>query len=65
MVVIVSVDDRLPLLIALLAIAAAVRPVALVLRGAAGRDLIAVLAATGKLQLAYGLLVTLGMVLAA
>jgi 1,4-dihydroxy-2-naphthoate octaprenyltransferase len=49
---------------ALLAIASAlvaIVPVRLVLSGAAGRELIAVLGATGRLQLAYGALLTLGL----
>jgi 1,4-dihydroxy-2-naphthoate octaprenyltransferase len=49
--------------LALLAAALAVAPVRRVLRGAAGRDLIAVLGETGKLQLAYGLLATIGLIL--
>jgi 1,4-dihydroxy-2-naphthoate octaprenyltransferase len=45
------------------AAAVAVRPVRAVLGGAAGRDLIAVLGDTGKVQLAFGVLVTVGVVL--
>jgi 1,4-dihydroxy-2-naphthoate octaprenyltransferase len=63
LVAVVAASDRAPLLIALAAGFAAISPVRSVLGGASGRDLIAVLAATGKLQLAYGLLVTIGMVL--
>ena len=50
-------------LVGLAASALAVRPVRLVLSGASGRELIAVLGATGKLQLAFGALTTLGVVL--
>ncbi len=48
----------LPLLAGLLA----VRPVRLVLSGATGRDLIPVLAASGKLQLICGLVIVIGLV---
>ena len=51
--------------IALLGIMAAVPPVRQVLAGAVGRDLIAVLGATGRLQLVFGLLLTVGVALAA
>jgi 1,4-dihydroxy-2-naphthoate polyprenyltransferase len=64
LVVIVAASGRAPLFIALAAVAAAVRPIRLVRGGASGRQLIEVLAATGKLQLAYGFLVTVGMFLA-
>ena len=47
----------------LLAIPLAIAPIGLVRGGATGRDLIAVLGATGKVQLAYGLLTTVGLVL--
>ena len=43
----------------------AVRPVRLVRGGAAGRDLIAVLGATGKLQLAFGVLLAVGLAISA
>ena len=55
--------DRLWSLLALLAAAVAVAPVRRVRSGAVGRDLIAVLGATGKVQLAYGALLTLGLAL--
>ena len=51
--------------VALLAVALAIRPVKLVRGGAAGRDLIAVLGATGKLQLAFGVLLAVGLALSA
>ena len=41
----------------------AVVPIRRVLGGAVGRDLIAVLGATGRVQLAYGALLTLGLAL--
>ncbi len=50
-------------LLALLAFPLALRPLRLVLRGANGRDLLPVLGATGRLQLAVGLLLALGIVL--
>ena len=50
-------------LIALLAAPLALSPVRLVRAGATGRDLVAVLQATGKLQLAYGVLLALGLAL--
>ena len=50
-------------LLALLAVPLAVPPVRQVLTGAVGRDLVPVLAGTGRLQLAYALLLTLGLVL--
>lgn len=50
-------------LLGLLAVVLAVRPVGSVRSGATGRDLIAVLGATGKVQLAYGALTALGVVL--
>lgn len=52
---------RLPVLLGLLAIPLAVRPVRSVLGGATGAALIPVLGETGKLQLAWGLLVTVGL----
>ena len=45
----------------LLAAVAAVPPVRIVRGGATGRELIGALAGTGRLQLAFGLLVTVGM----
>jgi 1,4-dihydroxy-2-naphthoate octaprenyltransferase len=59
----VALTDRWAVLIVLAAAAVAVAPVRVVLRGAAGRDLIAVLGGTGKVQLAYGLLMTVGLIL--
>jgi len=50
-------------LLALLAVPLAVPPLQRVRSGAVGRDLVAVLQATGKLQLAYGLLLGLGLAL--
>jgi 1,4-dihydroxy-2-naphthoate octaprenyltransferase len=50
-------------LLALLAAALAVTPLRTVLGGARGRDLIPAIAGTGKLQLAYGLLLGLGLAL--
>ena len=50
-------------LLALLAVPLAVPPLQQVRSGAVGRDLVAVLQATGKLQLAYGLLLGLGLAL--
>jgi 1,4-dihydroxy-2-naphthoate octaprenyltransferase len=47
-------------LLALLAVPLAVVPVGTVMRGAAGRDLIPVLGATGRLQLVFGALLAVG-----
>ena len=55
--------DRPWSLLALLASAVAMAPVRRVRSGAVGRDLIAVLGATGKVQLVYGGLLTLGLAL--
>jgi 1,4-dihydroxy-2-naphthoate octaprenyltransferase len=49
--------------LAVLAGAVAIVPVRRVLSGAVGRDLIAVLGGTGRVQLAYGALLTLGLAL--
>src|SRR6188768_1067098 len=57
--VIVCAFDRPWSLLALVASVVAVAPVRRVRSGAVGRDLIAVLGATGKVQLAYGALLTL------
>jgi 1,4-dihydroxy-2-naphthoate octaprenyltransferase len=46
--------------VALLAIALAVGPAKIVLEGAEGRKLIPVLAMTGRLLLAFGVLLTVG-----
>ena len=54
---------RLPVLLGLAAIPLAIRPVRSVLGGASGAALIPVLGETGKLQLAWGLLVTIGLAL--
>ena len=56
---------RPAVLIGLLAGVVAVSPIRAVVGGAQGRDLIAVLGATGKVQLAFGALVTLGLALSA
>ncbi|MCU1358879.1 MAG: 1,4-dihydroxy-2-naphthoate polyprenyltransferase [Ilumatobacteraceae bacterium] len=61
----VALDDRAAVLVALAAAIVAVPPIRAVTGGAKGRDLIAVLGGTGKLQLAYGALVTIGLVLTA
>jgi 1,4-dihydroxy-2-naphthoate octaprenyltransferase len=54
---------RTPVLLGLVAIPLAIRPIRLVLGGATGGALIPVLGETGKLQLAWGLLVTIGLAL--
>jgi 1,4-dihydroxy-2-naphthoate octaprenyltransferase len=54
---------RVPVLLGLAAIPLAIGPIRSVLRGASGAALIPVLGATGKLQLAWGLLVTIGLTL--
>ena len=59
LLVVVAIDRPLALM-GLLGIAAAARPVRTVARGASGRELIAVLAGTGRLQLVVGALTTLG-----
>jgi len=61
----VALDDRASVLIALLALVVAIPPIRAISTGATGRDLIPVLGGTGKVQLAYGALVTIGLVLAA
>ncbi len=61
----VAIDGHGPVLIGLAAAVAAAQPIRRVRQGAGGSELIAVLGATGKLQLAYGVLVTAGMALAA
>ncbi|MGH9007379.1 MAG: 1,4-dihydroxy-2-naphthoate octaprenyltransferase, partial [Acidimicrobiales bacterium] len=50
-------------LLALLALPLALRPLSIVAGGAEGRDLLPVLAATGRIQLVVGGLLTLGIVL--
>jgi 1,4-dihydroxy-2-naphthoate polyprenyltransferase len=52
-----------PVLLGLLAALVAIAPVRLIRSGARSRDLIAVLGATGKVQLAFGALVTIGLIL--
>lgn len=52
-------------IVALLAAVPALRPVRLVRSGATGPDLIAVLGATGQVQLVFGLLLALGLVVSA
>jgi 1,4-dihydroxy-2-naphthoate polyprenyltransferase len=61
--VVAAVAWRLPVLVTLAAAALAVAPARTVLGGARGPALIAVLAGTGRLQLAYGLLATIGLAL--
>jgi|SRR5829696_6336429 len=56
---------RWPVLVALVAVPLAVAPARTVLGAARGPALIAVLAGTGRLQLAYGALATLGLTLGA
>ncbi len=54
---------RVPVLLGLVAIPLAIGPIRSVLGGASGAALVPVLGATGKLQLAWGLLVTIGLAL--
>lgn len=54
---------RVPVLLGVLALPLAIRPVRSVLGGATGGALIPVLGETGRLQLAWGLLVTIGLAL--
>ena len=54
---------RVPVLLGILAIPLAIRPIRSVLGGATGAALIPVLGETGKLQLAWGILVTVGLAL--
>ena len=61
--VIVAAVDRTPVVLALFATPLAVAPVRRVLSGAQGPALIGVLGATGRLQLAFGALATIGLVL--
>jgi 1,4-dihydroxy-2-naphthoate polyprenyltransferase len=60
-VAVVAIADRPIVAVTFLAVVVAVRPVRAVLAGARGAELIPVLGATGRLQLAYGALMTLGM----
>ena len=62
-VIVAAVTFRPWTAIAVIAAAFAVPPVRRVLRGATGRDLIAVLGETGRLQMAYGLLAAIGLLL--
>jgi 1,4-dihydroxy-2-naphthoate octaprenyltransferase len=62
-VAVVAVAWRPWVALAALAIALAVAPVRRVFAGAAGRELIAVLGETGRLQMAFGLLASIGLVL--
>lgn len=51
--------------LSLVALPVSVAPILTVMRGAKGKDLIPVLGGTGKLQLAFGLLLTIGIVISA
>jgi 1,4-dihydroxy-2-naphthoate octaprenyltransferase len=62
-VIVVAIGWRPWAALALAAAVLAVVPVRIVLGGARGRELIAALAATGRLQLGFGLLFTLGLAL--
>jgi len=65
LVVVVAITGRVGALAGLAAIPLAVLPARRVLAGAAGRDLIAVLGETGRVQLLAGLLTAVGVVLSA
>ena len=52
---------RPAVLVALLSVLLAVKPIRLVARGATGQELIAVLGATGKLQMLFGVLLSVGL----
>ena len=52
---------RPAVLIAVLSVLLAVKPIRLVARGATGQDLVAVLGATGKLQMLFGVLLSVGL----
>ena len=60
-VVIAAATWRPPVLLAFLAAPLAFVPIKAIMRGASGRDLIGVLGATGRLQLAYALLASIGL----
>jgi 1,4-dihydroxy-2-naphthoate octaprenyltransferase len=60
-----GLGDRPAAALALAAIVVAERPVLRVLQGAAGPALIPVLGATGRAQLAFGLLLTVGLAVSA
>jgi 1,4-dihydroxy-2-naphthoate polyprenyltransferase len=62
-VVVAAAFARPPVLVALIVILAAVRPVRAVLGGASGRELIPVLGATGQVQLSYAILAAAGLIL--
>jgi 1,4-dihydroxy-2-naphthoate octaprenyltransferase len=62
MLVVAARAGRPLALVGLLAAVLAIRPMRAIAGGAHGRELIAVLVDTGKLQLAYGLLATVGVV---
>ncbi len=64
-VVVVAITGRVGALVGFAALPLAALPVRRVLGGAKGRDLIAVLSETGRLQLVVGVLVTLGVALSA
>ena len=61
MVLVVVAVERPWVLLGLLAVPLAVAPARIVLSGAKGVALIRVLAATGRLQLAYGLFTAIGL----
>jgi 1,4-dihydroxy-2-naphthoate octaprenyltransferase len=65
LVVVVALTGRVGALAGLVAVPLAVVPARRVLAGAAGRDLIAVLGETGRVQLVAGLLTAVGVVLSA
>ena len=65
LVVVAAIVWRPAALLGLGALPFAVPPVRAVRGGAAGRDLIPVLGATGRLQLAFGILTTIGLALGA
>ena len=62
MAVAIAIPDLPWALLGLLAIPLAVRPVRIVRSGATGRDLVPVLAGTGKLLLGYAVALSLGLV---
>ena len=64
-VVVIAVPTLWWTLLALLAIPLAVKPLAIVRGGATGRDLIPVLAGTGRLLLGYAVLLSVGFLIAA
>jgi 1,4-dihydroxy-2-naphthoate octaprenyltransferase len=62
-VVVVSVGWTPAALIALVALGPVAPPIGAVVSGASGRDLVSVLAATGQIQLIYGLILGIGLAL--